>query len=190
MGIIIFILAFFGYRSWRTQRRLKTLAEYDYLTQVYNRGHFMTIAQDMIKLSVKSKQVVTCIMIDLDKFKVINDTYGHGIGDWVLQAVSSTIKTCIRDNDAFARLGGEEFIILLPSCDIQAATYVSEHCLTKIASIDTAESGHTFDITASIGVTTSTLSGYELAKLMADADEAMYQSKENGRNQVTIFQPN
>ncbi|NMP33218.1 GGDEF domain-containing protein [Thalassotalea sp. M1531] len=185
---IVTLLTFFGYRSWRTQRRLKTLAEYDYLTKVYNRGHFMTIAEDTLALAQKAKQNVTCIIFDLDKFKSVNDTYGHSAGDWALKATVAAVKDCIRENDIFARLGGEEFIILLPSCDIQAATYVAEKCIHKLQKIDTTESGHDFTITASFGITTSKISGYNISALSTDADAALYKSKDNGRNQLTIFE--
>ncbi|WP_448211107.1 GGDEF domain-containing protein [Colwellia sp. MEBiC06753] len=184
---IIALLSFFGYRSWRTQKRLKTLAEYDFLTKVYNRGHFMTLAEDTVSLAEKSGQTVTCIILDLDKFKKINDSYGHGAGDWALIATAKAIKSCIRDHDIFARLGGEEFVIMLPSCDIQAATYVSEKCISTLQQIDTKESGHKFQITASFGITTTKLSGYDVGALIADADKALYQAKDGGRNQFTIY---
>lgn len=186
---IIALLTFFGYRSWRTQRRLKTLAEYDYLTQVYNRGHFMTLAEETLKLATKAKQTATCIIFDLDKFKKINDKYGHSAGDWALKAAAIATQSCIRENDVFARLGGEEFVILLPGCDTSAACYVAEKCMRAFENIDTQESGHQFKITASFGITTSKISGTDLDTLIADADKALYIAKNSGRNQYRIFEP-
>lgn len=184
---IITLLAFFGYRSWMTQRRLRTLAEYDYLTKVYNRGHFMTLAEDTVKLAEKAKHTVACIIFDLDKFKNVNDTYGHAVGDWVLKAAVAAVSECIRENDALARLGGEEFIILLPSCDLGAACHVAEKCIETLQLIDTQETGFDFKVTASFGITTSHLSSYNLSSLIADADKALYESKNNGRNQFSVF---
>ncbi|REL35090.1 GGDEF domain-containing protein [Thalassotalea euphylliae] len=186
---IIALLAFFGYRSWRTQRRLKTLAEFDYLTNVYNRGHFMTLAEETLKLATKAKQTVTCIMFDLDKFKKINDQYGHSAGDLALKAAASAAHSCVRDNDIFARLGGEEFVILLPGCDTSAACYVAEKCMRAFEAIDTNDSGHDFSVTASFGITTSKISGMAIDDLIADADKALYQAKNNGRNQYRIYEP-
>ncbi|MCH2055842.1 MAG: GGDEF domain-containing protein [Thalassotalea sp.] len=184
---IVALLAFFGYRSWHSQRRLKVLAEYDHLTKINNRGHFMALAEETLSLAERAHQTASCIILDLDKFKSINDTYGHAAGDWALKAVVEAVKPCIRDHDIFARLGGEEFVILLPSCDIQAATFVTEKCLKVIEAIDTADSGNQFKITASFGITTTRTSGYQVTSLINDADKALYQSKENGRNQMTIF---
>ncbi|WP_448552543.1 GGDEF domain-containing protein [Thalassotalea montiporae] len=186
---IIALLAFFGYRSWRTQRRLKTLAEFDYLTKVYNRGHFMTLAEETLKLATKAKQTVTCIIFDLDKFKKINDQYGHSAGDLALKAAASAAHSCVRDNDIFARLGGEEFVILLPGCDTSAACYVAEKCMRAFEAIDTSDSGHDFSVTASFGITTSKISGMAIDDLIADADKALYQAKNNGRNQYRIYEP-
>lgn len=187
LSAIVVLLAFFGYRSWHSQRRLKVLAEYDHLTKINNRGHFMALAEETLSLAERAHQTASCIILDLDKFKSINDTYGHAAGDWALKAVVEAVKPCIRDHDIFARLGGEEFVILLPSCDIQAATFVTEKCLKVIEAIDTADSGNQFKITASFGITTTRTSGYQVTSLINDADKALYQSKENGRNQMTIF---
>lgn len=187
LSAIVVLLAFFGYRSWHSQRRLKVLAEYDHLTKINNRGHFMALAEETLSLAERAHQTASCIILDLDKFKSINDTYGHAAGDWALKAVVEAVKPCIRDHDIFARLGGEEFVILLPSCDIQAATFVTEKCLKVIEAIDTADSGNEFKITASFGITTTRTSGYQVTSLINDADKALYQSKENGRNQMTIF---
>jgi len=187
---IITLLTFFGYRSWMTQRRLRTLAEYDYLTSVYNRGHFMTLAEDTVKLAEKAKHTVACIVFDLDKFKNVNDTYGHAVGDWVLKETVSAVKECIRENDTLARLGGEEFVILLPSCDVEAATHVAQKCIESLQQIDTQSTGFGFIVTASFGITTSKYSGHNISALVADADKALYESKNNGRNQLTVFEQN
>lgn len=184
---IVTLLAFFGYRSWRTQKRLKILAEYDSLTGIYNRGHFMQLAYSLTGYSKKANQTLCCMLFDLDKFKAINDSYGHQTGDWVLKQAVLAIKHVIREQDVFARLGGEEFCLLLPSCELQAATYVAEKCLKQLQEIDTSVTGHDIKITASVGITNSKLSGFNISKLIADADNAMYAAKSAGRNQLIIY---
>jgi len=89
--------------------------------------------------------------------------------------------------DHLGRLGGEEFAILLSGCDLSGAKRVAEDCRVRIASIDAQSSGHRFLVTASFGVTSSSLSGYDLAKLLSHADKALYRSKREGRNRVSVF---
>jgi len=184
---IITLLSFWGYKSWMTQKRLKQLAEFDALTGVFNRGHFTQLAQSALQYCHNSDIYLSCILFDLDKFKTINDSYGHACGDWVLKKVADVCKVQGRSNDIFARLGGEEFCILLPGCDLLTATKLAETCRKEIAQIDSSDSGAEFIITASFGVTDAKLSGYDLEKITADADMAMYQSKHDGRNRVTVF---
>ncbi len=184
---IITLLIFWGYKSWMTQQRLKQLAEFDALTGVFNRGHFTQLAQSALQYCENSDIHLSCILFDLDKFKTINDAYGHACGDWVLKRVTDVCKVQGRSNDIFARLGGEEFCILLQGCDLLTATKLAETCRKAIAQIDTRDSGAEFIITASFGVTDAKLSGYDLEKLTADADMAMYQSKHDGRNRTTVF---
>ena len=127
-------------------------------------------------------------MFDLDHFKKVNDCYGHACGDWALKETIKVCKDIGRKNDIFARLGGEEFCLVLPSCSIDAAMLRAEACRAAIEEIITEESGCEFSITASFGVTNVKRSGFELEKLLADADFAAYASKNNGRNRVTLFE--
>ena len=184
---IAVLIGFFGVRSWQTQRRLKTLSEFDYLTNIYNRRHFMTLADYALKLGKRSRHVVSCITLDLDNFKQVNDQCGHAVGDWVLKRAAMCIQKCTRENDIFARLGGEEFILLLPSCDLPAAITVADKCIKALNSIDTEDTGHDFTVGASFGISTSNDSGYDLDVLMGRSDEAMYSSKESGKNRYTAY---
>nr|WP_282446605.1 GGDEF domain-containing protein [Shewanella sp. 1CM18E] len=175
------------YKSRTTQKRLKLLAEYDALTKVHNRGHFTQQALNAIDYCSKNQQAASCILFDLDKFKSINDTYGHATGDWVLKQVAQVCQAHSRKSDLFARLGGEEFCIFLPSCDVNTAAQLAEEYRKLIAAIDSNGSGFEFAISASFGVTDFSLSGTNLDKMIADSDHAMYVSKKTGRNRVTIF---
>jgi diguanylate cyclase (GGDEF)-like protein len=186
--IALTVLAFWGYRLLRAHRRIKQLAEYDALTGIFNRGHFSEVASKAIDYCQTAEQELSLIVFDLDHFKSINDNYGHACGDWALKETINVCKTIGRKNDIFARLGGEEFCILLTSCNSYAAQLRAEACRKAIAEIDTTDSGFDFTITASFGITEAKTSGYELDKLLADADSAAYASKHAGRNQVTIFE--
>ncbi|WP_229380983.1 GGDEF domain-containing protein [Shewanella psychropiezotolerans] len=184
---IITLLVFWAYKSWMTQKRLKQLAEYDALTGILNRGHFTQVAQSALKYCANTDMYLSCILFDLDKFKNINDSYGHACGDWVLKRVAEVCQAQGRKNDIFARLGGEEFCVVLPSCDLLTATKLAEEYRKVIERIDSADSGFDFTISASFGVTDTLRSGHALEKLIADADEAMYESKHNGRNRITVY---
>ncbi|WP_237157916.1 GGDEF domain-containing protein [Shewanella psychrophila] len=184
---IITLLVFWAYKSWMTQKRLKQLAEYDALTGILNRGHFTQVAQSALKYCANTDMYLSCILFDLDKFKNINDSYGHACGDWVLKKVAKVCQAQGRKNDIFARLGGEEFCIVLPSCDLVTATKLAEEYRKVIERIDSADSGFDFTVSASFGVTDTLRSGHALEKLIADADEAMYESKHNGRNRITVY---
>ena len=182
--VIVTILA---YRGISGRRRFKRIAEFDQLTGISNRYHFNNQAEVALDYCVKNNQAVAVILFDLDHFKNINDQQGHAAGDWALQAVVKTCRNFMRNNDVFGRIGGEEFAVVLPACQIDKAVLLAEICRDAIASIDSAESGKTFPLSASFGVTGSDISGYQLKQLLADADEAMYTAKARGRNAVAQF---
>nr|WP_274620450.1 GGDEF domain-containing protein [Colwellia maritima] len=187
LTLAISLLSFWGYRLLKAHKRIKQLAEYDALTGIFNRGHFTHIADSTLAYCKDADQNLSLIMFDLDEFKNVNDTYGHACGDWVLKKTADVCKSLGRQNDIFARVGGEEFCILLTSCDMQAALQRAEACRKAIAEINTTDSGFQFNITAGFGITDAKTSGYDLGKLLADADNAAYASKHAGRNEVTLF---
>lgn len=188
LALIILILAILGMRLWNTHKRVKQLAEYDPLTGIFNRGHFTQVANSALKYCKNAQQDLSVIIFDLDYFKKINDSFGHLCGDWALKQVTEACEKLGRKNDIFARLGGEEFCLILPSCNIDAAILRAEACRAAIEAIITEESTHDFTITASFGVTDAKRSGFTLDKLLADADMAAYASKNAGRNRVTLFE--
>lgn len=188
LGLIIIVFAFLGMRFWRTHKRVRQLAEYDPLTGIFNRGHFTQVTNSALKYCQNAKQDLSLIMFDLDHFKKVNDIFGHACGDWALKETIKACKGIGRQNDIFARLGGEEFCLVLPSCNIDTAMLRAEACRAAIEAIITEESGHDFSITASFGVTDVKRSGFTLDKLLADADMAAYTSKNAGRNRITMFE--
>lgn len=189
--LLIMLVASIGYWAYkikRVQLSLKQMAETDALTGVCNRHHFTLQAERALAQCARAGEEVSLIMFDLDHFKLVNDRYGHQTGDWVLRKVADACKNFCRRIDVLGRLGGEEFAILMYGCDLRAATRVAEDCRVRLAQIDTHETGHTFAVTASFGVTSSALSGFSLAKLLSHADKMLYRAKHMGRNRVCMFE--
>lgn len=126
--------------------------------------------------------------MDIDHFKSINDTYGHAIGDIVLQHLSDTIKSNIRQHDIFARHGGEEFTLLLRQTDAETGLKIAEKLRAKVEQMTISTESGDLKITVSIGMTQFNDSYTELDSLIKRADQAMYEAKEKGRNQVIYIE--
>lgn len=180
-------IAFWAYKVKRLQLSLRHRAETDALTGICNRQHFTLLAEQALARCARTGEAAALIMFDLDHFKSINDQYGHDTGDWVLKRVADTCKAFCRQIDLLGRLGGEEFAILLYDCDLRAAKRIADDCRAQIAAIDTRDSGHKFTVTASFGVTDTSLSGCDLTKLLSHADLMLYRAKREGRNRVRVF---
>ena len=123
-------------------------------------------------------------MIDLDHFKRINDENGHAAGDAALKQAVAACSAQLRSVDVHGRLGGEEFGILLPECDLDCATACAERIRVAVAASSTSRSSGTITVTASLGVSDVRRAGYDLKSLMQQADEALYRAKDAGRNRV------
>lgn len=188
LAVLVLGFAVMAYRSFVARQRFKALAEYDDLTAISNRYHFSASAKGALALCEKGQLPAALIVFDLDHFKQINDQYGHAAGDWALRQTVDTCRNFMRNNDVFGRIGGEEFAILLPGCQSDKAHLLADICRDAISNIDTAASGYEFKLSASFGVTSAEISGYHLTKLIEDADTAMYQAKQQGRNKVQFFQ--
>ena len=159
-------------------REQQILATHDPLTGLYNRRFFDEAAQLAVDRSERSGEHAALIMIDLDHFKDVNDTYGHETGDEVLAAVASRILGCVRRSDLLARYGGEEFVVLMPDTDEGEATKLAERIRLALAYAPVVDE---ITVTASIGVAASSE-----AELVADADRALYLAKAHGRDRVEI----
>jgi len=127
------------------------------------------------------------IMVDLDHFKQVNDTHGHEVGDQVIRHLSDTLRQRVRDSDIVARLGGEEFVVLLPDTDAKGAQILGEELVKVVASRQAPVAGQ---ITISAGVAQLDVQLTDPAEILRGADEALYVAKRSGRNQVSIHDPN
>jgi len=167
---------------------LEKLAATDPLTQLHNRRFFMKFADNEFYRFKRYQHYFSIIMIDLDFFKKINDSYGHLGGDTVLISFSKMLKDLIRSHETIARYGGEEFILLLPETVENGAIIVAERIRTSLEQLAIPCADSIIKVTASIGVTSSNTKDKNLQQIINRADQALYQAKENGRNKVTYQQ--
>jgi diguanylate cyclase (GGDEF)-like protein len=186
LAVLLASIGYWAYKIKRVQLSFRHLAETDALTGISNRHHFSKLVEAALAHCARSDAELGFVMFDLDNFKAINDSYGHAAGDWVLQRVAETCRAICRKDDHLSRIGGEEFAILLLDCELDAAEKMARACCERIAAIDTRASGHLFRVSASFGVTSAGLAGNDFARLLAQADQAMYRSKNEGRNRVTV----
>ncbi|MDH5648993.1 MAG: GGDEF domain-containing protein [Gammaproteobacteria bacterium] len=156
----------------------------DPLTGIYNRSVMESALNRESGLALRHKTPLSLIILDIDNFKHINDTYGHQAGDELIIALSQTISKELRKTDMLARYGGDEFTILLSNTDRLGATTLANNLRKKIESTSYSVNDEELDITVSIGVSTSQDSDNTSNDLFLRADEALYQAKREGRNRV------
>ncbi len=168
----------------RQAEELKKLATIDGLTELYNRRHFHVLAGAEWSRFQRYHRPLSLVAIDIDHFKSINDRFGHDMGDRVLAWIGEVCKQCGRATDVFGRVGGDEFVALLPETDLGQAGVVADRLRSSLQQNPLISGANEVDITISIGIATATLSmaGYHV--LLKQADQALYQAKESGRNRT------
>jgi diguanylate cyclase (GGDEF)-like protein len=168
-------------------RRLQHMAAHDQLTDLLNRGGFKARSQALLGLPSAAKQPVAMLMLDIDRFKDINDTYGHAAGDRVLTAFARLAAAKLRGGDPFGRIGGEEFAILLSDCSRECAEQIAHHIRTVFeqATIDVGD-GRSITATVSIGLVMAEKPIVDLDALLLAADKSLYRAKREGRNRVEL----
>ena len=169
------------------EKEILHLAYYDPLTNLPNRSYFKKMLEYFVEWHSRQKRQFALLFIDLDRFKEINDSLGHDIGDILLQKVSSKIAKAIRKSDLFARLGGDEFVIVLP--DIEEVGYVEEmaqRVLDLVSSPFRIEHNE-LSLTTSIGIALFPQDGKTASEMLKNADTAMYRAKEQGKNSFAFF---
>ncbi len=170
-------------------RELERQVTRDPLTGLFNRRHFIAAAQAELQRAARYRHPLALLMLDIDHFKPINDTHGHLAGDEVLKAVAGVCARTVRGEDCLARLGGEEFAVLMPETALAQAFAAAERLRESVAGLRCELPGGTVVPTVSIGVAMCAGSAETLSSLMRRADHAMYAAKAQGRNRVVVEQP-
>jgi diguanylate cyclase (GGDEF)-like protein len=171
-----------------TMLNLEKASITDGLTEVYNRRHLEESLSKEFNRVKRYGMPLSFIIIDLDHFKKVNDTYGHMAGDEVLKITTKRLLKCLRDVDTLGRYGGEEFAIILPETDLNGAEVVAQRICKVISEQSYDVDKHSFPITISVGVSRFRTQQDKYETIIVEADDALYQSKENGRNQFTIYE--
>ena len=168
----------------RLVNRLRHLSQHDTLTQLLNRRAFTVRLQAERARQRRSPGPMALLVVDLDRFKSVNDRFGHAAGDTVLVAAAALLRRHARDVDTVARMGGEEFALLLPGTDRDGACRVAERMLAAFRALAVEVDGVVIRVSASIGIAVSTHAGEDDPLLFQQADRALYQAKAGGRDRV------
>ena len=171
------------------QDELKLLASTDSMTKLYNRRYFSKIAEQSLELAKRENNELSIIMLDIDKFKNVNDTYGHQVGDDVIIQLARNIMHAQRKSDISSRYGGEEFVLLLPNTNIDGAKILAEK-LRQIVELSEIKFNETqiLKYTISLGLASIDITNDKnIETALKKADDALYEAKENGRNQVVAY---
>jgi diguanylate cyclase (GGDEF)-like protein len=169
---------------------LRIQATHDNLTGIANRGAILESLRTELSRASRDRRPVAVLMADVDRFKQINDTRGHQVGDEVLREVAHRMKSAMRNYDAVGRYGGEEFLMALPGCDGDGALAQAERICDVIAGEPFRAAGSVFGVTCSLGVSwRDPASAEDADALIREADLALYNAKALGRNRVECYAP-
>ena len=176
-----------GVRILQLQTELQLKASHDELTSVLSRRMVLEMLDREVERARRHAQPLALAIADIDHFKVVNDTYGHPIGDEVLRQTASRIGASLRKNDSLGRYGGEEFLVVLPSCEELAATEVAERIRSAVSAQPIVTAKASIHVTVSVGLATAPGAG-ELGRdaMILAADHALYRAKTAGRDRVGV----
>lgn len=172
-------------RTRRLSIELRQMVEIDSLTGLFNRHYFFQRAEQEFLRYQRYRHALSAMMIDLDHFKRVNDTYGHLVGDQVLQSAGRRIRSLTRASDLAGRYGGEEFALLLPHTDLEGASTLAKRLHATFQQPMETSKGP-ISVTASIGIALATPELTSVAQFLEECDQALYLAKENGRNCIWI----
>lgn len=187
--VLMLMFRFFREKAFLLELQLMHVAQHDGLTGLYNRAHITELADREIMRARRHHRPLAVAMLDIDHFKIINDTYGHGIGDLALKAFADACRGCVREIDQLGRIGGEEFACLLPETSESEALACAERlraCIEALG-VDTPKGRVQFTVSIGVAVLQPEHANWEC--LLRDADSALYQAKCEGRNRVVLARP-
>ena len=177
-----------GKRILELQQRLRFAATHDFLTNLLNRSEILAALHREFSRSGRDGKAATIILCDIDHFKRVNDSLGHAAGDEVLKEVARRLKSILRPYDVVGRYGGEEFLIILPSCELASGVRRADQLRKLVANAPIRTPFGETSVTISMGVTVTSLDlEWTVADLLNQADVSLYAAKNNGRNRVEIF---
>ncbi len=184
--ILLFILLLL--RKLKVRKKLLVLAKTDSLTGLLNRTELFNQGHKLVQDASEQELDLSVLLLDIDHFKLINDKFGHSIGDLVLEKIAKLVSETMRARDVFSRLGGEEFVSILPNTNLDHAKAIAMRVIEKIAQYNFSELGVDDSITLSIGVANLKDTNPEFDDILHAADLAMYRAKAQGRNQMVSYE--
>ncbi len=174
------------------KKELTNMANKDPLTNLYNRRYFTEISKTLIQIAKRDQENLSALMIDIDRFKNINDTYGHALGDKVIKKLANKLLEYTRDSDVVVRFGGEEFVILLPNTDINGAISIAKKIQSSVEKMEIKINdieNNILKFTVSIGISQCICNDEIIIdNIIRRTDEALYEAKRGGRNKVVAFE--
>lgn len=183
-GVLIVLLLWLALRQFRRSRKLHRMAMTDPLTGIANRRHIEQLARRALDHANANGEPLCVLVLDVDHFKAVNDAFGHAVGDQVLVRVAHACKQALRRFDLLGRLGGEEFLVVLPDTTMEVGLQIAERLRRKVESLPLANLAPGLQITASVGAALADHEVDDMAELVRRADNAMYRAKDAGRNRV------
>nr|WP_286208718.1 sensor domain-containing diguanylate cyclase [Azospirillum sp. A1-3] len=189
-GIAVNLAWIYDYTERRSmEEALRDMASRDPLTGIYNRRSFMDMARAQLARAHRFHEPLSVFVLDVDHFKRINDTFGHATGDDALRMVAAGCQAILREYDILGRLGGEEFVVVLPGATADESRVVAERVRRHLARMPIEATDGTFRLTASIGIAGLEGATDTLERAIHRADLALYRAKHLGRNRVAVFEP-
>ncbi|MGI2110975.1 diguanylate cyclase [Shewanella frigidimarina] len=183
IALVLLVVVIF---LWQSRRQFKRRSQTDYLTGIANRRHTFEQGKKRFYQAKKHNRSLAVIMFDIDNFKAINDHYGHDVGDLAIKACGRRARNWLKKNDVLGRIGGEEFLIILPDTEQAQAVEIAERLRTSIESNQFVFNEVKMNFTISVAVAMLTPQTHELVDIIKQADLGLYQAKDNGRNQVVV----
>jgi diguanylate cyclase (GGDEF)-like protein len=165
--------------------RIKTSAQTDELTSLYNRRAFMDLLEKQLQQAHRNEHTFSLLLGDCDNLKIVNDKYGHEAGNQLLQAIANNFRNCLRGCDSAARYGGDEFTVLLPNTNVEAAELVAKRIKETLVASSFNYRGNVISTNISIGIAAYPQHGNTAEALLRHADEAMYANKRESKKSVT-----